>query len=798
MRAITHVMRIVRLAGTALRGAVTILAAVLVLWSFSRVLSRPFLDKESDGAEIELVLMHWSGEGGSEEDAIVEQLLADFEASYPNTRVRRINPGDAASFYTKLQTMTAAGDPPDVFYVGSERVPAFADAGMLLAVESFLEDDAATGRRNALSLEDFYPATLEAFRFDGARSGSGPLYGIPKDFTTIGFYANLDLFRRAGVELPPADWTWDDFIGIARRIGALEGCTGAEFVTWPAMIRLYLATEGLDVASPDFRESWLHHPEVLAALDRLRAWRHDETSALTSGKSQVATGASVFLTGRVGMAGPFGRWVVPSYRKIEDFEWDFLPLPRGEVRANAVATVAWAISSRTAHPQEAWSLVRHLGGARSQAMAAPLGLAVPTLRKVAESPAFLDPNLAPRNDRAFLEQAEYARALAWPANPKFESGLEIRLNEALKTGTRPLEVVAREFEESWRRELESPLARGSFAPVPWWGLARWAGIGLAALLVVLAFWWRMTRGGRLAESENRAGWALVSPWLLGFLLFLAFPIGLSLLLSLTNWNGITPLANSEWVGAANYQELLSRDGRFATSLRVTAYYALLAVPLGQLFALGSASLLNQRLAGQGFFRSAWYLPSVLAGVGVAVLWRWVFDGDNGLLNRLLDPLLSPLGVAAPQWLDADAERWGPPAFAIMSLWLTGSSMVIYLAGLRNIPDELYEAARIDGAGRWRRLRHITLPMLSPVIFFNVIMAIIGSFQVFTQAFVMTGGQPGDLTRFYVLYLYNQAFDYYEMGYASALAWLLLLLVLGLTWLVMAGSRRLVYYEALQG
>ncbi|MGD9714470.1 MAG: carbohydrate ABC transporter permease, partial [Thermomicrobiales bacterium] len=229
----------------------------------------------------------------------------------------------------------------------------------------------------------------------------------------------------------------------------------------------------------------------------------------------------------------------------------------------------------------------------------------------------------------------------------------------------------------------------------------------------------------------------------------------------------------------------------------------------QLAALFAALLMNNEFRSIGFFRSAWYLPSVLAGVGIAVLWKWVFDDEAGLLNDLLGTLhggyawlMQKVGfnVSAFQpigWFERDANRFGVLAFVIISVWSIGGSMMIYLAGLKGIPNDLYEAASIDGAVAWRKLLNVTLPMLSPVIFFNVIIAIIASFQVFTQAYVMTGGGPGDATRFYVIYLYNQAFDFHQMGPASAMAWLLLLIVLALTMVVMLGSRRFVYYEGLK-
>jgi multiple sugar transport system permease protein len=320
-----------------------------------------------------------------------------------------------------------------------------------------------------------------------------------------------------------------------------------------------------------------------------------------------------------------------------------------------------------------------------------------------------------------------------------------------------------------------------------------AASGTRAFAATVAYLLLRAPKGMNARREERAGFLLASPWVVGFLLFMAFPILLSLILSMTNWKGIGPLASADWVGTDNYAQLLARDARFHTSFQVTLYYALLAVPVGQLLALLAAVVMMQKVRGVAFFRAAWYLPSVLAGVGVAILWRWIFDSEGGLLNRTLEFV----GIAGPEWFGKDAAVFGAPAFAIMSFWLVGGSMMVYLAGLQQIPRELYEAAEIDGAGPVRRFFRVTLPMLSPVILFNLIMAVIGSFQVFTQAFVMTGGEPGDLTRFYVLYLYNKAFELYDMGYASAMAWILLLIVLVLTGIILKTSARVVYYESLR-
>lgn len=786
-----------------LRRDVTVAAVLLVLWSFGWTLSRPYRLAQERGDQIELVLMNWSADGGSEEDRIVADLIARFQEQHPNIRVKRINPGDLASFNTKLQTMMAAGVTPDLFYMPSDRFAKFAAAGHLAPIEDLIEADIAAGRAT-VDLEDYFKNTVDTFRFDGELSGAGPLYGMPKDFTTWGFYYNKNLFDRAEIPYPADDWTWDDFHDAASAIGKLPGVLGgAEFTTWDDPIRCYLRTWGTDFVDEDFVPQ-VNDPVVREALGLIRKWRFEEDGTMVSGDSQVAQGQNIFVTGRVGLVGPIGRWAVPDFRRIEDFNWDFAPMPSGTERGNLVATVAWSIGSESPRKAEAWELVKYLVGAEAQRRVAELGLAVPTLKEVAYSDAFINPDVPPSRDRVYLTQAEYAAVPRVPGYPEWRENLSKRVEELLRSGAnRTLDEILNDLDADWARDRANPLRRTDWPTLSWATVGLVVGTPLTLLLTIGgALWWRR-RPGRLAFKEELSGLTFVSPWLIGFTCFMAFPIVMSLVLAFSKWSGFEPLASTQWVGTANFGHLLNNDPVFWTSLWVTAYYAMFAVPLGQLLALGAALLLNHSLTASGFFRSALYLPSVLAGVGIAILWRWVFDGEVGLMNTyLLDPfiqLFSSVGLdlEAPTWFTGDAKWFGPPAFAIMSFWAIGGTMVIYLAGLKGVPKELYEAAAIDGSTMLQRFRNITLPMLSPIIFFNSIMAIIGSFQVFTQAFVMTGGGPGDVTRFYVLYLYNLAFDRSHMGYASAMAWLLLVLILTLTLLVMRGSKRFVYYEALK-
>lgn len=276
----------------------------------------------------------------------------------------------------------------------------------------------------------------------------------------------------------------------------------------------------------------------------------------------------------------------------------------------------------------------------------------------------------------------------------------------------------------------------------------------------------------------------ISPWVLGFVLFTAGPMIASVWFGLTDWNFISP---PSFIGVGNYVELIN-DPLFVKSLANTAYYTFASVPLGLIGGLLVALLMNQKLLGITVFRTIYYLPSVVSGVAVAMLWKWIFDPNYGMLNETL----KLVGIRGPQWIYS--MQWVIPSFVIMSLWGVGGAMIIYLAGLQGVPTELYEAASLDGAGPWRKLWTITIPMISPVIFFNLIMGVIGSFQIFTSSLIMTQGGPNNASLFYVLYLYRNAFDYFDAGYASSLAWVLFVIIILFTFLTFRSSALWVYYE----
>jgi len=297
----------------------------------------------------------------------------------------------------------------------------------------------------------------------------------------------------------------------------------------------------------------------------------------------------------------------------------------------------------------------------------------------------------------------------------------------------------------------------------------------------------------LRGRESLDGLLFAGPAILGLLIFTAYPIIYSFYLSFTEYNIISP---PRFVGLANYEQMLLQDQLFRTSLKATLYYSAVSIPASLILSFLVALLMNQKVRGIAFYRTIWYLPSLVPAAAGAALWRWILNRDFGLLNIML----GNLGLPTPGWLIE--PRWTIPSLVMIGLWMgLGSTMLVFLAGLQGVPTHLYEAAEIDGANFWHKFRHITIPMMSPIIFFNLILGIINSFQVFTIVYLIytpTGSGsagPSDSALFYMVYLYRNAFQYFKVGYAAALSWVLFLIIVVLTYLMFKFQHRWVYYEA---
>lgn len=290
----------------------------------------------------------------------------------------------------------------------------------------------------------------------------------------------------------------------------------------------------------------------------------------------------------------------------------------------------------------------------------------------------------------------------------------------------------------------------------------------------------------LRRKEGLQGYLFVSPWLIGFIIFGLYPIGMSLYYSLARYD---VLRIPQFIGLTNYRDLLINDPYFWKSLWNTLVYTLMRTPLAIMGSLLLAVLVNNAVRGIKFFRTIYFIPSIVSGVVLSAIWMWLLNPQYGLINVGL----AFFGFNGPLWLQS--PTWSKPAMVLMSLWsIGGGRMIVFLAALQGVPKELYEVCELDGGGWWHKFRHVTLPMLSPVLFLWIILEVIASFQVFTEAYVMTKGRPLNSTLFYNLYLYFKAFDDFQMGYASALAWLLLLLTLVITVLQFRAGRYWVFYQ----
>jgi multiple sugar transport system permease protein len=296
-----------------------------------------------------------------------------------------------------------------------------------------------------------------------------------------------------------------------------------------------------------------------------------------------------------------------------------------------------------------------------------------------------------------------------------------------------------------------------------------------------------TRRWQMRE-ETVAAWIAISPWVIGFLIFTLWPLASSIYFSFTKYDVVS---SPQWVGLDNYRRLFTDDRRFIVSIRNSLIYTALYVPLHVITALAISLLLNQARRMSGIYRTLYYLPSITPTVATAYLWIWILNPNDGIVNRTLRAMHLP----APAW--TVDPFWTKPTIVVSQLWLMGGAMIIFLAGLKGVPQELYEAARLDGAGVWHRLRDVTIPMMSGVIFFVTTISIINALQVFTQGYVMfdKDGGPRNSALFIVMYLFKRAFEFFQMGYASAIAWVLFLIIVAITLVQFRLSKRWVYYEA---
>ena len=705
----------------------------------------------------------------------ITELVDRYNGTSPRYRVRKLDVPDVGQ---KLLTAIAGRVPPDVSLFNRFTVPGFA------ARRAFSCLDARIAR-DGVRPGDFFKACWEGSQFEGH------VYAMPFNTDVRVLFYNNALFREAGLDPARPPRTWKELEAYSRKLTKRNpdgsfARVGFVPVWGNTYMYLYGWQKGGEFVSPDGRTVTCDDPRIVEALEWVSAYtnRYGLRDLLDLQAGFGAKENYSFFTGKVAMVGQEGFIVSLAKQYAPDLDYSVAPLPWPEdgVHATWSGGFALVLPSGARNPDGAWDFMKFMTAPEAQLTYAKTAEQLPANRLVTGDPYFSeDPKW-----RVFVAEMKHSRFL--PVSVVSEQLWEglIRATDQVVWGKASAGEALAECRRRSQKALDDYHAKALLPPLNW---SRAVGIvllvALTALAAKLVHSVRRIRRSRLHRREQVWAYVFVAPWLVGFALFAAGPMVASLLYSFSSYEVLTP---ARWAGLANYRTMLTGDPLFWRSLWNTVFYTMFAVPLGVVAGLALAVLLNQKVRFVAAWRTVFFLPSIVPAVAASVVWLWIFNPQFGLLNWGL----RQFGIAGPAWL-AD-ESWAKPSLVLMSLWGVGGGMVIYLAALQGVPQVLFDAARIDGAGPWQRFRHVTLPMLSPAIFFNLIIGTIASFQVFTQAYIMTGGGPVDSTLFYVLYLFRNAFAYFNMGYASAMAWILFAVILVLTAFHFLLAKRWVYYE----
>jgi len=703
--------------------------------------------------------------------------------------------------------------------------------GGLMSLQPYVDRDLRERPDDSLTLrkDQFYTACWEESEYEGQ------VYAITATADTRILYYNQDVLDKFGDALraagcvdpndpnkagPPR--TWDQLeaaIKIMTQHNAAGRITQVGFIPnyGNAWLYLYGWLNGGEFISADGKTCTMDSPEIVDALVFMT-----KLYDLMGGIERVSSfetslpGGSIdpFMSGKVAMkidCEPFIGNIASARRDLR-FGVALPPAPAGKPQFGWSGGWSWVIPKGAKHPDEAWEFIKYMASkeayairadARRQIARAGGTVFIPELcgrqginEWAMEHYVFSDPTIddkfkaaarvaldslpiakwRPRTPVSQLLWNEQVRALEGGLRKKYDAAdLHRNAEIALKKGTA---TVQAELDHLFKPKVYPKLR---WQPI----IVAYAGLVLAAIIGFYIHFKLKVRARGYFRREFHAGYAFATPWVLGFAVFGGGPILFSLLMSFCEYDVFSP---PKFVGFKNYVDMFVNDPLFYKSLWNTIFMAL-GIPLGMILSLGIAVLLNYEVRGMAIYRTFFYLPAIMPAVAASILWIWILNPQEGVLNALL----ANVGITGPSWLQN--ENWSKPALILMGLWGAGGGMIVWLAGLKGIPVHLYEAARLDGAGRARCFWNVTLPMLSPYILFNLIMGLIGTFQVFTQAYVMTQGGPVDSTLFYAYNLFNNAFRYLRMGYASAMAWVLFAIVLVLTLIQLKLSRGRVHYES---
>ena len=714
---------------------------------------------------------------------------------------------------------SVAGDAsPDIIMFARNALSEWASRGAFQSLNKYLDED--VGNPNVvypISTNNVVQQALDEVIY------KNNIYGIPSSVDDRILYYNKNLFIREGLvdkngnAKPPRTWkelaeyavklTKKDEKGNIKQLGFIP-------MFGNSWLYLFAWENGAKFLSPDGKTCTMNSKETVDALEYVVKIYDDLGGVKKVGAFQSTfQGAQLdpFLNDKIAMKIDLTDFLqgIAIYKPNMNFGTAPAPMPEKRLK-EGVKPVTWlggwcySIPSSAKNKKESWKLIRWLASKKAQKM---------LMAESAENDASQGKNYIPSlnfdndlNEYAYKKYIQNNPRLSENLKQGYRLGIDMLPNSKYRPVTPVGQILwsqqvaafekavyhkydsAKESLDESTKVVQKALNR-FYHPVAGKTIEwKWLVISylcvLAFLLLAIIVWNTLiSRNKGYFSKQWYEGLLCASPWIIGFAVFTGGPILFSIIMSFCHYDILNP---AKWVGLANYKWVFTQDPIFWKAFWNTIYMVI-GVPVGIVLGLAIALLLNLKLKGMAFYRTLFYMPAIVPAVASSILWIWIFNPTSGLLNSIL----AFFGIAGPSWLQD--VSWSKPSLIIMGMWGVGAGMIIWLAGLKDIPDHLYEAAEVDGAGVWSKFINITIPMLTPYIFFNLIMGLIGTFQIFAQAYIMTAGGPMNSTMFYVYHLFNTAFRYLEMGSASAMAWFLFIIVFALTMFQLWLSKKWVHY-----
>ncbi|MBS1723139.1 MAG: extracellular solute-binding protein [Armatimonadetes bacterium] len=766
----------------------------------------------------------------------LEAVIAEFERRNPDLRIKSTKMGSGDMNPQKLMTAIVGNVPPDVIAQDRFALSDWASRGAFRPLDDLIARD---HDKDPLcpKPDQYYPAAWQETQYEGKT------YGIPTGADDRILYWNRGIFRRhadelrkAGLDPERAPRTWTELLAYGKILTERDkrgNMTVAGFIPNFGNSWLYLYSFQMNASfmSADGKKCTLYSPQAEEALKFMvkgyeQLGGYDEAQKFQSGF--LANENDAFIVGKVAMKID-GDWIMMSLsRYAPDLDFGVAPPPVPDDRYNKKGAFAnekdtfvtwiggfsYAIPAGAKNVEGAWRFIKFFTSTEARLIEARAQANYERSRGRVHIPRIQGQREA---NAAYLKEFT-------PKNPNFAAALAMHVKLADVGRIRPPTMVGQTLwsehvkaletacklekspkdallisQAAVQRDLDAHLRYETLKPFDFRPPAA-VIIGLLVLLAIWSVWkFKSLKLGRLERQEAKWGYLLISPWLIGFMVFTFGPMMASLLMSFTQYNA---LSEARAVGFGNYAEMLSGDRESVLKAFGNVFYLTgIGVPLGIVTGLAVALLLNQAFKGIRVYRTIFYMPSIVPAIASAVLWSWVLSGDpnKGLVNSLWQNTLTPwLGVSPPGWFTV--ADWAKPSLIMMGVWGAGGGMILWLAGLKGVPAQLYEAAHIDGANGWQQFWKVTLPMLSPIVFFNCVTGLISAVQEFDRIWVFMGADtglagPSDSLLTPVVHLFQQGFRFFKLGYASALAWVVFFVILALTLIQWRLKDRWVYVEA---